>query len=212
MLSPKRAMDLALTIPGILMISPLLIGIATWIKIDSKGPVLFRQTRVGQFGIPFQVLKFRTMVPNAETLGLQLTTSEDRRITRSGRFLRKFKLDELPQLFNVIKGDMSLVGPRPEVPKYVSHYPDEIKDLILSVKPGITDRASIEFRNENDLLDASHDPEGTYINKVLPIKLGYYRDYATSNTILSDAAIIIQTIRSIVFKTNHININTHHSS
>jgi len=194
----KRLLDLCLTIPGLLAISPLLAVIGLWIKLDSRGPVFFHQTRVGRRGRPFRVHKFRTMVPEAPALGLELTTGQDLRITRAGQFLRRFKLDELPQLFNVLAGEMSLVGPRPEVPKYVACYPEAVRALVQSIPPGITDKASIEFRNENGLLDASGDPERTYIEEILPIKLAYYTDYARHHTALGDVRIILQTLRAIL--------------
>ena len=197
-MNPKRLFDLVLTVPGLLALSPLLALVSLWIKLDSRGPVLFRQTRVGRLGEPFQVYKFRTMVPDAEAQGLQLTTGGDARITRAGRFLRKSKLDELPQLFNVLKGEMSLVGPRPEVPKYVAYYPPEVKGLVLSLQPGITDKASIEFRHENELLDASADPEGTYIKEILPIKLHYYTTYARAHTLAGDLGILLRTLGAIL--------------
>ena len=197
-MNQKRLFDLALTIPGLIMLSPLLAGISLWIKLDSRGAVIFKQTRVGLHEKPFELFKFRTMVPGAESLGLQLTTGEDNRITVAGQFLRRFKLDELPQLINVLKGEMSLVGPRPEVPKYVACYPDTIKALVLSIPPGITDRASIEFRNENNLLDTSADPERTYIDEILPIKLRYYAEYARRHSLIGDLRIILRTIRAII--------------
>ncbi len=196
-MTSKRLFDLALTIPGLLAIAPLLLLISLWIKLDSRGPVFFKQTRVGLRGKVFELFKFRTMVPNAEALGLQLTTGEDKRITRAGQFLRRFKLDELPQLFNVLLGQMSLVGPRPEVPRYVACYPDEVRALVLSIPPGITDNASIEFRNENSLLDASKDPERTYIEDILPIKLDFYLKYAKSHSVLGDFRIIFRTLGAI---------------
>lgn len=193
----KRAFDLLLTIPGLILLSPVLALIAVWIKADGSGPVFFRQTRVGLHGNLFQIIKFRTMVTDAEKKGLQLTTRDDSRVTKAGRFLRRTKLDELPQLFNVLVGEMSLVGPRPEVPKYVEYYPAEVKDLILSVRPGITDRASIEFRDENDMLKNSDDPEKTYIEEILPVKIGYYVAYAKRHTLCDDVRIIFLTLKKI---------------
>ena len=194
----KRLLDLALTIPGLIALSPLLPLIGLWVKLDSRGPVLFRQTRVGLHQKPFGLLKFRTMVPQAESIGLQLTTRGDARITRAGAFLRRFKLDELPQLFNVLRGEMSLVGPRPEVPVYVARYPEAARELVFSIPPGITDRASIEFRDENRLLDASADPERTYIDEILPVKLRYYTEYARGSSVTGDLGIIFRTLAAIV--------------
>ena len=197
-MNSKRVFDLVLTVPGVLALSPLLLAIWVWIRLDSPGPVLFRQTRVGRFGREFKVLKFRTMVTDAEAQGLALTTGDDPRITAAGRFLRRSKLDELPQLFNVLKGDMSLVGPRPEVPKYVACYPESLKGLVLSIPPGITDRASIEFRNENSLLSGAADPERTYIEEILPVKLGFYAEYARSHSLGGDLRIILRTLAAIL--------------
>ena len=194
----KRIFDIFFASFGLIIISPLLLLIAIWIKLDSPGPIFFRQERVGQFGTSFRIHKFRTMVTDAEKRGMQLTVGKDNRITRSGCFLRHYKLDELPQLIDVLVGNMSLVGPRPEVPKYVACYPDNIRDLVLSVKPGITDLASIEFREENKILGLSTNPEKTYINEILPIKLKYYIQYTQNNNILSDSLIILRTFQAIL--------------
>lgn len=193
----KRGFDLMAAGFGLLLLSPLLFGIALWIKLDSAGPVFFRQQRVGRFGMPFRIHKFRSMRVDAEQQG-QLTVGKDNRITRAGAFLRKSKLDELPQLLDVVIGSMSLVGPRPEVPKYVEHYPAELKDLVLSVRPGITDWASIKMIDENEILGASADPERAYIEQVLPQKLAYYADYARSHTLPKDLKIIFATLAKIV--------------
>lgn len=189
----KRVLDLFGAALGLLLFSPLLAFIAIWIKLDSRGSIFFRQERVGRHGQPFRIHKFRTMVVDAEARGLQLTTGKDPRITRSGEFLRKYKLDELAQLFDVLYGDMSLVGPRPEVPKYVAHYPPELKDIALSVKPGITDFASIEYRDENRILATAPDPEAAYIRHVLPVKLKYHKKYATEQSVLLDLYLICKT-------------------
>jgi len=193
----KRIFDLALTISGLLLLSPLLVAIAIWIKLDSPGKVLFRQERIGCHGRPFHVYKFRTMMEGAEKQGEKITIAGDPRITRSGLFLRKYKLDELPQLFNVVKGEMSLVGPRPEVPEYVEYYPDDAKQLILSVPPGITDLASIKFRKENEILASAPDPVATYINDIIPEKLSYYEEYVLNRSLLMDIKLIIKTIGMI---------------
>lgn len=189
----KRALDIFGAAVGLLLFSPLLAFIAVWIKLDSRGPVFFRQERVGRHGRPFRIHKFRTMVVDAESRGLQLTTGKDPRITRSGEFLRKYKLDELAQLFDVLYGDMSLVGPRPEVPKYVAHYPPGLKEIALSVKPGITDFASIEYRDENRILANAPHPEDAYIRQVLPVKLKYHKKYATEQSVLLDLYLIFKT-------------------
>jgi lipopolysaccharide/colanic/teichoic acid biosynthesis glycosyltransferase len=193
----KRLFDLICASFGLVILSPLLLLMAAWIKSDSTGPIFFRQERVGQYGKTFRIHKFRTMVTDAEKRGLQITVGNDSRITRSGAFLRRYKLDELPQLIDVVIGKMSLVGPRPEVPKYVACYPEYLREVVLSVKPGITDLASIEFKDENTLLGQSDNPEQTYKETILPIKLGYYTKYATHHNVLLDFMLIIRTFRAI---------------
>ncbi len=194
----KRLFDLVFVILGLLILAPVLLLITFLIKRDGDGAVLFKQERVGLHGKLFKVLKFRTMVVDAEKLGEKVTTGNDPRITKSGHWLRKYKLDELPQLFNVFKGDMSLVGPRPEVPEYVAFYTEEQKKTVLSVLPGITDKASIEFRNENEILAGSNDPVRDYREKVLPIKLKFYEKYVKERTLWLDFKIIIKTVVAIV--------------
>jgi len=193
----KRCFDLLAAGLGLLLLAPLLLGIALWVKLDSRGPVFFRQERVGRFGALFRIHKFRTMRVDAEQHG-QLTVGRDNRVTRAGALLRKSKLDELPQLLDVLIGSMSLVGPRPEVPKYVAHYPAQLKGLVLSVRPGITDWASIKMIDENEILGAAADPERAYIEQVLPQKLAYYADYARGHTLLEDLQIIVATLAKIV--------------
>lgn len=195
---PKRIFDIFFAGLGLILLSPLFVLVAIAIKFDSKGPVFFRQDRVGQYGRIFKIHKFRTMSVRQDSKDLQITVGADHRITNVGHFLRKTKLDEIAQLVDVLKGDMSLVGPRPEVPKYVSYYPSDVKGIVLSVKPGITDRASIEFKDESAMLGQSTDPEKTYIQKVLPIKLNYYVDYAKQHTILGDLFIILSTIKALL--------------
>jgi lipopolysaccharide/colanic/teichoic acid biosynthesis glycosyltransferase len=194
----KRVFDFVVAGLALVVLSPFLAAIAIWIKIDSPGPVIFRQQRVGRGGRLFSIHKFRTMVVNATELGPQLTVSRDSRITRAGRFLRKYKIDELPQLIDVLIGDMSLVGPRPEVPKYVAMYPERLRRTILAMRPGITDLASIAFRNEGELLEAAGDPEREYVEKILPIKLRYYEQYAHSHTLWGDLKILLRTLRAVV--------------
>lgn len=194
----KRLFDLFFTIPGLIALSPLFVIIALWIKIDSSGPVFFRQERVGRKGIIFRIFKFRTMYINAEAKGRQITVGEDPRITISGRFLRKYKLDELPQLLNVLKGDMSLVGPRPEVPRYVALYPEDVRTVVLSVPPGITDYASIEYKDENEILGKATDPDKAYIEEVMPVKLDYYQRYVADRTLMADFSLIIATFKAIL--------------
>lgn len=194
----KRLFDLFFAIPGLILLSPLFAVIALWVKIDSVGPVFFRQERVGQKNNGFRIYKFRTMCLDAEAKGRQITIGEDPRITTSGRFLRKYKLDELPQLFNVISGDMSLVGPRPEVPRYVAMYPHAVRDLVLSVPPGITDYASIEYKDENAILGQACDPDRAYIEDVMPVKLEYYQRYVVERNLWVDFKLIMKTLKAIV--------------
>jgi lipopolysaccharide/colanic/teichoic acid biosynthesis glycosyltransferase len=194
----KRLFDFFFAGIGLIMLLPLFVLLALAIKIDSRGPVFYRQERVGQFGRIFRIHKFRTMVTESEKTSLQITVGADDRITRVGSFIRKTKFDEFAQLLDVVKGTMSLVGPRPEVPRYVACYPDEVRGLVLSVKPGITDRASIEFKNESVILGQSNDPERAYIEKILPIKLGYYIDYVNNNSLGGDVKIILATLLALI--------------
>ena len=196
----KRLFDSSISFCGLILVFPVFVLVALWIKIDSRGSVFFRQERVGFQGSLFRIHKFRTMVLDAEKEGKQITIGADPRITTVGRFLRKYKLDELPQLIDVFVGDMSLVGPRPEVPKYIDCYSDDEKHDVLSVKPGITDNASIEFRDENKLLANSNDPESTYINEVLPKKIALYRKYVRERSFFGDVEIIFRTIFLIIKK------------
>jgi lipopolysaccharide/colanic/teichoic acid biosynthesis glycosyltransferase len=194
----KRLFDFTASFFGLILLTPIFVLSALWIMIDSKGPIFFRQERVGFQGINFRIHKFRTMVLNAEKKGKQITVGADSRITTAGVFLRKYKLDELPQLIDVLVGDMSLVGPRPEVSKYIDCYSDDEKYDVLSVKPGITDNASIEFRDENELLASSKDPEAAYISEVLPKKIALYRKYVRERSFFGDVAIIFKTIFLII--------------
>lgn len=194
----KRLFDWLASGLGLLVLSPVLFALAVWIKLDSPGPVFFRQERVGRFGRVFRIYKFRTMVKDAELHGLQITVGVDVRVTRVGQWLRKHKLDELPQLMDVWLGHMSLVGPRPEVPRYVACYPDNLRDVVLSVRPGVTDRASIEFKDENEILGRAADPNQAYVNEVLPIKLKYYVEYVNSRTFWGDVNLIFLTIKAII--------------
>lgn len=194
----KRSFDLFFSVLGLIILAPVLFIIAIWIICDSKGPVLFKQKRVGQYGKEIAVYKFRSMVTDAESKGLKITVGRDPRITDSGHFIRKYKIDELAQLINVINGTMSLVGPRPEVQEYIDVYPQYIKEKVLSVKPGITDFASIEFKDENSLLEGATDPHQTYINEILPIKQKYYLQYVDQQSIWLDIKLIFQTIIAII--------------
>ncbi len=194
----KRLFDLLLSSIGLLLLAPVLLLIALLIKLDSAGPVMFRQERVGRFGQPFRIHKFRTMRHEPAGQGLQITVGADRRITRVGGFLRASKLDELPQLLDVWLGDMSLVGPRPEVPRYVAHYPAELRDKVLSVRPGITDIASIEYRDESAVLARAADPERAYIDEVLPHKLALAARYVERSSLWLDVWLIWRTVVAIV--------------
>lgn len=193
----KRTLDLFGSACALLLLAPFFALIAIWIALDSPGPVLFRQTRVGRYDVPFYILKFRTMHCGGECSS-QLTVGIDARVTRAGQFLRRVKLDELPQLWNVLRGEMSLVGPRPEVPRYVAHYPSRVRALVLSVAPGITDWASISYKDESTLLGSAIDPERAYIETVLPIKLAYYVRYVRERGFWSDLHIIGATLLALL--------------
>ena len=193
----KRLFDMAASGIGLLLLAPLLLVLAAWIKCDSAGPVFFLQERVGLCGKLFRIIKFRSM--RQHHAGPQITVGADVRITRSGRFIRAYKLDELPQLINVLLGDMSLVGPRPEVPRYVALYPADVREEVLSVRPGMTDLASVQYRSESDLLAASSDPELTYTTVILPAKLALYQQYVRQRSLWLDVRIIGMTL-GILFK------------
>ena len=192
-----RFFDFILGLVGLVVLAPIFIMLAIWIKIDSKGPVFYKQVRVGQNGINFGLFKFRSMVVDADKKGLITVGGRDPRITRSGYFIRKYKLDELPQLINVLVGDMILVGPRPEVRKYVNLYTDE-QQKVLSVKPGITDYASIEYMDENEILGKSSDPEKTYIEDIMPEKIKYNMKYINNKNLFEYFKIIFLTVLKIV--------------
>lgn len=192
----KRFFDIIVSLIGIIILGIFLIIISIIIKCTSEGPVFFKQIRVGQSGKEFKIFKFRTMVVNAESLGTQITIGKDKRITKIGHFLRKYKIDELPQLFNVFIGEMSFVGPRPEVPKYVAMY-NETQRKVLSVRPGITDLASIRYRNENEILGRAKnadEAEDMYINEIMPDKLKLNLEYIEKSNVFYDIYIIFKTI------------------
>ena len=193
----KRLFDVLGATLGLVLLSPLLVAIALWIKLDSRGPVFFRQQRVGRHGAPFHIHKFRSMREDAPLVGPQITIGADPRITRAGHFLRRSKLDELPQLLDVLAGTMSLVGPRPEVPRYVALYPPAVRDKVLSVRPGITDPASIEYHDESTLLARAADPERVYIEHVMPAKLRYAAEYVDRMSLLNDVRLIGATLRML---------------
>ncbi len=196
----KRAVDLLLSLAGLALVWPLMALAALWVKVDSPGPALFRQERVGRHGRSFHILKFRTMRPD-DGKGRQITVGADPRITRSGHWLRATKLDELPQLFNVIKGEMSFVGPRPEVPRYVAFYTPEER-RVLELRPGITDLASIKYRHESELLARSADPERTYVDEVMRDKLRINLDYAARAGLWADVGVIVLTLRALLRRTD----------
>ena len=193
----KRAFDFFFALAGLLFLSPLLLLLAIAVKLSSRGSVFFRQQRVGQGGRPFFILKFRSMVVNAEKLGLSVTRDGDPRITAMGRFLRKTKMDELPQLWNVLVGDMSFVGPRPEVPRYVAQYTAE-QERVLALKPGITDLATLEFRNEEELLRTADDTEQFYLAYCVPRKIELNLAYARTANVWEDFKIILRTLLRLV--------------
>jgi lipopolysaccharide/colanic/teichoic acid biosynthesis glycosyltransferase len=192
-----RLFDFLFSILGLAILSPLFAIVAIWIKFDSSGPVFYKQIRVGKDNKDFRLFKFRSMVTDAENKGLITVGGRDPRVTRSGYFIRKYKLDELPQLINVLIGEMSLVGPRPEVRKYVDLY-DEEQRKVLSVKPGITDYASIEYIDENELLAKSDDPERTYIDIIIPEKIRYNIKYIEHQSVKEYFKIIFMTFGKIV--------------
>ena len=192
----KRIFDITLSLFGLIILLPFMLIIAILIKIDSKGSIFLKQIRVTKGGREFKILKYRTMRVGSDKYS-QITVGKDKRITEIGSFLRKYKLDEIPQLINVLVGDMSLVGPRPEVPKYVNLYTEEQKE-ILKVRAGITDYASIEFSNENDLLASEENPEKAYIEKVMPKKIELNKKYLSEISVLTDIKIILLTIKKIL--------------
>ncbi len=193
----KRSFDIFFSLLGLILLLPLFILLSLIILIDSKGGVFYKQMRVGKNGFDFKLYKFRSMRIGSDTKGLLTVGGRDSRITESGYFIRKYKLDELPQLINVLIGDMSLVGPRPEVRKYVDLYNSE-QLKVLSVKPGITDYASIQYSNENEILAKSSNPEKTYIEEIMPDKLNLNLHYINDISVIRDLKIILKTIKKIL--------------
>ena len=193
----KRLFDIVASGLGLILLSPLFLVLAIWIKSDSKGPVFYRQVRVGRYNRDFRIFKFRSMRAGSDTGSLITIGGRDPRITRSGYLIRKFKLDELPQLINVFVGDMSLVGPRPEVRHYVNFWTPE-QMHVLDVRPGITDPASIKFLNENELLEKAEDPEKYYIEVIMQEKIRLYLEYVEKQNLFYDLALIFKTIGVIV--------------
>lgn len=193
----KRFFDIFASGCGLLVLSPVLLLVAVWIKLDSKGPVFYRQVRVGRYNKDFRIFKFRSMGVGADKGSLVTIGGRDPRVTRSGYFIRKFKLDELPQLINVLVGDMSLVGPRPEVRHYVDYWtPEQMR--VLDVRPGITDPASIKFRNENELMERAENPEDYYIHVIMQEKIRLYLEYVDNASFLYDLKLIFKTFKVIV--------------
>lgn len=195
----KRLFDIIFALVGLIILSPVFLIIALAIKMESKGPVFYRGLRVGRSGRPFRIFKFRSMVQDADRLGVSSTSSADMRVTKCGRFIRKLKLDEFSQLINVLAGDMSIVGPRPEVQKFVDMYTDEEK-IILRLRPGITDWASIRFHNEGEIIEASgiEDADEAYVRLIRPEKLRLQLKYVHEHSLLTDIKIIVCTVLTII--------------
>lgn len=192
----KRLIDFLVSFIGLILLLPFFLIIAIWIALDSKGSVMYQQQRVGKGGVLFRLMKFRTMKMDADKFMVITVGGRDPRITRAGYFLRKYKFDELPQLINVLKGEMSLVGPRPELEKFVKLY-DQEQQNVIKVKPGITDYASIQFRNENELLEGKADPVDFYIQEIMPVKLKLNLEYIRDQSVWGDVKIIFRTLFSI---------------
>jgi lipopolysaccharide/colanic/teichoic acid biosynthesis glycosyltransferase len=195
----KRLFDILVAVIGLLLSTPIMFVVATLIAMQRDGPIMYRQVRIGMAGRHFILLKFRTMSPEKVERSLQLTIGNDARITPIGRFLRQYKVDELPQLINVLRGDMSVVGPRPETPIFVEQYPKEVRNIVLSVRPGITDLASIKYRNEAELLSHATDPIRFYSEEILPDKLAIASEYVREHTLKMDIIIIFKTIYAVVY-------------
>jgi lipopolysaccharide/colanic/teichoic acid biosynthesis glycosyltransferase len=193
----KRLFDVLASALGLVLLAPLFLIVALVIKLDTPGPVFYRQQRVGRHGLPFRIFKFRTMAHRPVGSGTELTVAGDDRITRCGAWLRRYKLDELPQLIDVLRGTMSLVGPRPEVPRYVAHYPEAWRERVLSVRPGITDFASLHFRAEGELLARAADPEREYLDVILPSKLRYALQYVENVGMADDLRVLGLTLRTV---------------
>ena len=195
----KRVFDIILSALMLIILSPIFLILAIIIKLDSKGPVFYRQTRVTTYGKEFKIYKFRTMVQNADKIGTQVTVSKDSRITKVGAFLRKYRLDEISQLIDVFRGTMTFVGVRPEVPKYVRHYTDEMLATLL-LPAGITSKTSIYYKDENELLDSAEDADSTYINEILPAKMKYNLNGLLEFGFLNDIKIMFMTVAAMLGK------------
>jgi len=196
----KRLFDVVSALLGLLIFGLPMLAVSAWIRLDSPGPVFFRQERVGRHGKLFRIHKFRTMAVDAEKRGPQLTVGADARVTRAGRALRANRLDELPQFLDVLAGDMSLVGPRPDVPRYVERWPADLRARVLAVRPGITDPASLKFRDEATLLAQAVDPEREYMDVILPRKLALAADYADHASLWTDLAVIGRSVGVLLFR------------
>lgn len=195
----KRIFDIVMSGLGLICLSPLFLVLAVWIKSDSAGPVFYRQVRVGRGNKDFRLFKFRSMRPDSDKLGLITVGGHDPRVTRSGYYIRKYKLDEFPQLINVFVGDMSLVGPRPEVRKYVDLYtPEQLR--VLNVRPGITSLASIRYRNENEILAKAEDPDKAYVEQIMPDKIAIDLEYVENASLTNDIKLIFKTFGEIIRK------------
>jgi lipopolysaccharide/colanic/teichoic acid biosynthesis glycosyltransferase len=194
----KRGFDLVVATCALLLLAPLLLALAAWVRLDSPGPALFRQLRVGRGGRPFAIHKFRTMVVDAAQRGPALTVGDDARITRAGRWLRRRRLDELPQLIDVVRGHMSLVGPRPELPRYVERYPPALREALLALRPGLTDPAALAGLDESAQLARAADPEREYLEVLLPRKLAQSLAYARRATLCSDIGVLWQTAATLL--------------
>lgn len=201
-MNAKRVFDICFSLIGICTLTPLFLVVAALLKHDSKGPLFYRQVRVGLHLKTFKLIKFRSMYPDSEAAGLLTVGGHDARITKFGTWLRKYKIDELPQLFNVLRGEMSLVGPRPEVPKYVALYNADQKK-VLNVKPGITDWASVYYLEESDMLAATDDPEKYYISTIMPSKISWNLAYAEHHNLWVDIRIILYTLKHIMIQWKH---------
>lgn len=197
-LMAKRWFDIVVSAAGLVALLPVLLLIALAVKLDSSGPVFFRQLRVGRHGETFRIHKFRTMVTDAEHMTERhITTAEDDRVTRVGRFLRRHKLDELPQLIDVLRGRMSLVGPRPQVPAQIAKYPAADREWLLAIRPGITGLATLEFKDEHEILTEDEDPERTYTEQIMPAKLAYNIEYLSQQSFWGDIKIILATLKAL---------------
>jgi lipopolysaccharide/colanic/teichoic acid biosynthesis glycosyltransferase len=193
----KRCFDILLALAGLLLLAPLMLVLSLLVRVDSPGPIIFKQTRIGKNFRPFRIYKFRSMVDATAPQGSTITVGADPRITRVGRFLRKLKLDELPQLFNVLKGDMSFVGPRPEVPEFVELFKTDFAE-VLKVRPGITDLGSLKYRDEAALLERAQDSRAEYINHVLPDKIQLAKQYIAQSSLVFDFKVIMRTLGAIL--------------